>query len=327
MLPYYFRIYSTPQWYQSNEKKQCESLDQEVCFPEPENPNIPKPNVNVELMANFLGGTAQATLVTLTGYPFDLIKSRLQSKMYSNSIECLNETVKTEGIRGLYRGSAMPWLSHLLKRPVQFAFGEYLKSLNDNKLINEFDQETNIKFNNIINNFAIGAVTGCLGPVFGTPLQVIKVSMQTSQNDQQKTKNSWSYIKHNYKTNGVMGFYRGFIPTLVKDSVFGMSFVGTYYTMRDYVGDDKWYKNFFNGAFAHCVTWCLFIPIDYVKTTIQKSEVKIGVLTVIKSSLKTHGLTVFWKGVIPACLRTIPVSGIAMIGYESVRELVLERYK
>lgn len=114
-------------------------------------------------------------------------------------------------------------------------------------------------------------MTGPIGAVFGTPLQVIKVGMQTSGSNQYK--NSWSFAKHHYrKHGGVSGFYRGLVPTMAKDCLFGASFVGHYYTLRDFWGTDKWYKNFASGAIAHCATWGLLIPIDYVKTTIQKSR-------------------------------------------------------
>lgn len=238
-------------------------------------------------------------MVTAVGYPFDLVKSRLQTGNYKNSFDCLKKIVSAEGLSGIYRGSLMPWISHMIKRPIQYPISEYLK-----------EQE-------FTNNYVIGTVTGAIGPIFGTPLQVVKVAVQTSAG--KDNKNSMSYVKDNYRRNGIKGFYRGFLPTALKDSVFGMSFIGNYYTFRDHVGTDTWYKNFFNGAAAHCITWYVFIPIDYVKTTIQRSEKKITTMEVIKNTTKNHGVRAFWKGVVPACMRTIPVSGVAMVFYEKIR--------
>lgn len=269
-----------------------------------------------ETFANFTAGVVQATLVTATGHPLDLVKVRLQSGMYTSTIDCFKDTVQKEGLIGLYRGASMPLLSHMMKRPIQYPISEYLKS----KMTTEVGDNAN-SFKTTASNYAIGAFSGMLGPVFGTPLQVVKISMQTTTAS--SVKNSWAYIKHNYKQNGFLGFYRGFIPTVVKDSIFGMSFVGTYYTLRDTIGADHWYKNFFNGATAHCITWYLFIPIDYVKTAIQKSEARVRIGDVIRDSYSRHGIRVFWKGVLPACVRTIPVSGIAMIGYEQTRKFIM----
>lgn len=251
---------------------------------------------------NALAGGVQATLVTIVGYPFDLVKTRMQAGKYVNSIDCLKKTILKEGFLGIYRGASMPWLSHLVKRPLQFPLAEYMKD------------------NNWSNNYMIGGVSAVTGTIFGTPLQVVKVSIQTSSG--QVNKNALSYIRDNFQRNGVVGFYRGFFPTLMKDSVFGASFVGNYYTFRDYLGTDRWYKNFVSGASAHCLTWCLFIPIDYVKTAIQRSETKITISQVVNQTIKSKGVFAFWKGVGPACLRTIPVSGIAMTGYEYVRKIL-----
>jgi len=276
--------------------------------------DIPPPsNDTREMLVNFIGGCAQGTIVTVTGYPFDLVKARLQTKMYANTIACIIGTIRNEGITGLYRGAMMPWISHMLKRPLQYPIGEYLKK----------KSQTESKQTNTLYNYLIGGSVGLTGPIMGTPLQVVKVSMQTSSNSQLKTKNSFEYIKYTYQTYGILGFYRGFIPTAIKDTIFGASFIGTYYTLRDTIGTNTWYKNFFNGAAAHCFTWCVFMPIDYIKTTIQKSEIRLTIRDVIRTSYNENGLKVFWRGVIPACIRTIPMSGFAMLGYEKIRSIFL----
>ena len=257
--------------------------------------------------ANIIGGVTQALLVTVVGYPFDLVKARIQAKRYDSSWKCLQGTVKNEGFVGLYRGSSMPLLSHLIKRPIQYPITEYIKSRLD------LNGSTSNYY-----NYLIGGSTSIIGSIIGTPLQVIKISVQTATDNE--VKNSYYYIKKNYRNNGIRGFYRGFFPNLLKDVVFGASFIGNYYTFRDYLGSDKWWKNFISGSTAHCITWYLFIPIDYVKTTVQRSETKITVREVIKTSYRDHGFRIFWKGVIPACLRTVPVSGIGMVGYEYVRK-------
>lgn len=287
-------------------------------------PSKPPPsNNNRELLANVIGGCVQATTVTVTGYPFDLIKARLQTKMYLTSLACLIGTIKNEGLMGLYRGAMMPWISHLAKRPIQYTISEHLLK----------KTETESVQSNIMYNYLIGGSVGLTGPIIGTPLQVVKVSMQTSSHVGQsqnqdttllKTKNSIEYIKYTYRTHGIRGFYRGFIPTAFKDIIFGGSLIGTYYTLRRLIGKDKWYKNFFNGAAAHCFTWCIFMPIDYVKTTIQKNEKHLKIRDVIRQGYNDHGLKVFWRGVIPACIRTIPVSGFGMLSYEKIRDLIMK---
>ncbi len=139
------------------------------------------------------------------------------------------------------------------------------------------------------------------------------------------TKNGSPPNKSIFETKGLRGFYRGFVPTLAKDSLFGASFLGHYYTLRDYLGCDVWYKSFISGAIAHCVTWLFFIPIDTIKTQYQTINNNRTIPQIISETYKKDGITRFWRGVVPACLRTIPVSGVAMIGYEHVRNFMKDR--
>ena len=257
---------------------------------------------------NAISGGTQATLVTITGYPFDFVKARMQTRKYKNSWKCTVDVFKSEGYRAFYRGSAMPWLSHMIKRPIQYPVSEWMKAHKPG--------------NGYLYNYFIGGLTGLIGPIFGTPLQVVKVATQTSSNETHA--NSLEFIKYNWKNYGVKGFYRGFIATCWKDGIFSASFVGNYYTFRDIFGCSTWGQNFFNGAAAHCLTWFLFMPIDYVKTHIQRSEKKTTVRTVIHNSYVRGGPFVFWSGVLPACLRTIPVSGVAMVGFEYTRRKLTE---
>jgi len=253
---------------------------------------------------NVIGAITQASLVTIVGYPFDLVKTKLQTNKNLFPIKCLKDIIKQGGMKNLYRGSAMPWVSHMIKRPIQYPLSEYLQlTLKKNGYVSSYY------------NYMIGGISGIYGSIIGTPLQVVKVSIQTQYN----TKNSFEYIKHNFKNNGFRGFYRGFMATATKDFMFGSCFIGTYYTLRDIIGNDIWWKTFISGSMAQSFTWSLLIPTDFIKTSIQKSETKITIRDIIKTNYNKYGLRVFWKGVIPACIRTIPVSGIGMVGYETVR--------
>ncbi len=174
-------------------------------------------------------------------------------------------------------------------------------------------------------NYWIGGATGLMGPVFGTPLQNVKVVMQSTTKDQ-AFNNSRSAASYLWRAYGISGFYRGFSATLLKDTLFGASFLGHYYTLRDHWGSDRWVNNFAAGATAHCLTWMVFIPIDYVKTRLQRPDNQRTAFQIVSRAVKTKGIGSMWAGVLPACLRTIPVSGIAMTGYEWVRQWLDEEF-
>lgn len=269
---------------------------------------------------NLVAGTTQATLVTIVGYPFDTMKVKMQASG-QNTWSTIKHITRTEGLKGFYKGATMPWLSHLVKRPIQYPLSEWMKTRDE------------LNFMGAGKNFFIGWSSGFLGPIFGTPLQVMKIRAQLNN---EKKISFGKLSKEIYKESGLKGFYRGIGPTFMKDSLFGASFIGFYYTLRDTIGtgmykyniNEKYYvpipKDFISGATAHCLTWVSLIPIDFVKTKVQKSKIPVTALDVIKKNYARHGLSVFWKGILPATLRTIPVSGIAMTGYEFVRKELIE---
>eukprot|EP00413_Alexandrium_margalefii_P025669 CAMPEP_0204556572 /NCGR_PEP_ID=MMETSP0661-20131031/29684_1 /ASSEMBLY_ACC=CAM_ASM_000606 /TAXON_ID=109239 /ORGANISM="Alexandrium margalefi, Strain AMGDE01CS-322" /LENGTH=266 /DNA_ID=CAMNT_0051563683 /DNA_START=44 /DNA_END=844 /DNA_ORIENTATION=+ len=250
-------------------------------------------------------GVAQAVTVTAVGFPFDTIKARMQTGMYpGGSMACLSATLKREGPLALYRGASTPLLSHVLKRSYQFPLFDYLTE--------------GLHWN----SFLAGLFSGGTGSLLGTPLQVIKINAQTSTRDQHR--NAFTFMRERIRQKGVLSLWRGLSASLAKDSSFGCVFMGSYNMLRKrLVGNETYWKRFFNGATAHVITWGLLMPVDFVKTGVQRSEVPITPVTYTRQMLQTHGLLHFWKGSVPACIRAVPVSGFGMLAYEAAKSCVL----
>ena len=185
-----------------------------------------------EFKKNFSAGIAQGSILTLLGYPYDTVKTRLQT--INSSSKKFGQTFriyKTEGIRGFYKGVSMPFLNYVSKRPSQYALGEYLKKTTS------------------FNYFIIGGIQGSIGTVIGNPFQVVKIYSQC--NKQSPLDN----IKTIYNTEGVKGFYKGFKFAWFRDISFGTAFVGSYFNLRDRFGNDTNKQIFFNALGAHLFSW------------------------------------------------------------------------
>lgn len=254
------------------------------------------------MIPEIFGGLANATATTIVGYPLDTLKVKMQSGMYTNYTTCIKDIYVNKGFFGFYKGSLMPWISHGLKRPIQYAIAERAK-------------ENEVFGTGTKSNYITGIFQGGMGTILGNPLQVVKIRAQTNK------LTTMQNVSHIWNNKGFFGFYRGFLPTLLKDSLFGMGFLGNYYTLRDRYGSQSPRQNFINGAVSHCITWAIFIPVDTIKTNVQRTEGG-GVLVVIKEIHGKYGITGFWRGLIPACIRTIPISGCAMLSYEGVRNML-----
>merc|ERR1740123_2292347 len=203
------------------------------------------------------------------------------------SVACLSATLQREGPLALYRGASTPLLSHVLKRSYQFPLFDYLTE--------------GLGWN----SFIAGLFSGGTGSLLGTPLQVIKINAQTSTRDQHR--NAFTFMRQRIMQQGFFSLWRGLSASLAKDSSFGCVFMGSYDLLRKHVvGNETHFQRFFNGATAHVITWGLLMPVDFVKTGVQRSEAPISTLSFTQQMLKTHGLLHFWKGSIPACIRAVP---------------------
>ncbi len=69
--------------------------------------------VNQSPIKYFISGGFGGICTVLTGHPFDTIKVRLQTTAltgahYNGMVDCAKQTIKKEGIKGLYKGMSAP---------------------------------------------------------------------------------------------------------------------------------------------------------------------------------------------------------------------------
>jgi len=247
-----------------------------------------------------LPGLCHAVTITAVGYPFDTVKTRLQAKAYPNAYRCIQETFRTEGIRGFYRGAGAPLFSHMVKRPYQFPLFDYLT---------QGPLE--------LNRYQAGAIAGASGSLVGTPLQMIKVNSQVTDSG-----STFRWVADRLRNRGITSFYQGFRITLLKDMLFGGTFLGTYDYLKTvrlpFNGQPISIPIFMCGAMAHSLTWLCLMPVDYMKTSLQDSSRSLTFFRVLKET----PIRRYWRGILPMCLRTIPVSGLGMMSYEYVKKRV-----
>jgi len=112
----------------------------------------------------------------------------------------------------------------------------------------------------------------------------------------------------------------------MKDSVFSSAFLGNYFTFKklQIVQDAGHVGNFMAGGVAHMITWAAFIPIDHVKTQVQKGDKSVTVRSVVSNTIRSGQYKTLWRGIGPALLRIFPMSGTGMVVYEFVRNLIKE---
>lgn len=250
-------------------------------------------------MNEIIPAIGYAISTTILSSPFDTVKTRLQSGMYSNTFECFNKTFKNEGIIGLYRSSTIPMFSHIIKRLYQFHLFNYLtKNCN-------------------INPYISGLICGTTGSILCTPLQMIKVNIQSTTRSEYK--NSFQFTSNLYTNQGLRGFYKGIQINCLKDGLFSCLFLGNYNIMKLYF-ENTWYNNFLLGGISNSLSWTILIPLDYIKTQIQiDSTNKKNISNILVNIHKNKNYRVLWYGLFPTLCRVFPVSGISMLTYELLK--------
>lgn len=84
----------------------------------------------MDVALGFIPGVAHAGATIMVGYPFDTVKTRLQTGMYSSLRQCIADSTAKAGIASFYRGASVPLTSLLVKRPIEFYIFEELQTNN-----------------------------------------------------------------------------------------------------------------------------------------------------------------------------------------------------
>lgn len=81
--------------------------------------------------AELLGGTVGGMMQVMVGHPLDTIKVRVQSKGlgYTSPMQCAQQTMRTEGFRGFYKGVTPPLIMTGIINGVIFAVNGQMKRL------------------------------------------------------------------------------------------------------------------------------------------------------------------------------------------------------
>ena len=142
------------------------------------------------ISSGFLAGFVESTFITV---PSETIKT----KMIKNPSLTVWQTINKGG---LYQGYIPTVARQSLNQASRFFFYQHYKEWVEKKG----------KFTNL-NSFIGGVGAGCFSVVVSTPADVLKTQMQEGE----KHKINF-LIKHIYKENGILGFWRGSLARLLR---------------------------------------------------------------------------------------------------------------
>ncbi|ARF12129.1 mitochondrial carrier protein [Klosneuvirus KNV1] len=215
------------------------------------------------------GALSGAVGVTLS-HPFDTIKTCIQDKK-----------PKPTNFRGLYKGFTSPLFGVGLEKSI--VFGVYTNT-----------QKTLDK-----NRFAIpiaGAVSGFCASFIVTPVEKIKILLQTDQK-----------VKMNQLTPKYL--FHGLSATFTRETPGFAIYFSFYENMKQkiYGKNITTVGSFVLGGLAGSLAWCFIYPQDCIKTRMQAHNDNKKFMNVVREIYTEGGLSRFYKGFGYALMRAVPL--------------------
>jgi solute carrier family 25 carnitine/acylcarnitine transporter 20/29 len=268
---------------------------------------------------DFTSGTAGGIAQVLIGQPFDRIKVILQSQsgQYNGTLDCARQIYKKEGgIAAFYKGTLTPLLGVGLCVSIQFAAFQDCRRRLEKRNVRE-GRVASLSYSQY---YLAGAFAGIANAFVSSPVEQIRIMLQTQPHEQKLYNGPWDCAKKLYEQKGIAGgVFRGFGITLLREAqAYGAWFCTYEFLMQQTIKSGvkreeiPMWKLLTFGAIAGEVLWLASYPLDVIKSRIQSDSLAQpryrGVLDCARQTWREGRFRAFWKGIVPTVLRATPAS-------------------
>ncbi|CAN1788391.1 Nicotinamide adenine dinucleotide transporter 2, mitochondrial [Linum perenne] len=296
-----------------------------------------------ELVCHAGAGAAAGSIAATFVCPLDVIKTRLQvhglpvsphsAGSGSAIIAILQNIVKTDGFRGLYRGLSPTILAILPNWAVYFTVYEKLKGL----LLSNGDGSGQLT---VGRNMIAAAGAGAATAISTNPLWVVKTRLQTQgmRPGVVPYTSIFSALRRITYEEGLRGLYSGILPSLAGISHVAIQFpayekIKSYMANRDNTRVDELSPGevAIASSVAKVGASITTYPHEVIRSRLQEqgqvrgSEVRYsGVVDCVRKVFLKDGIPGFYRGCATNLMRTTPSAVITFTSYEMIHR-VLER--
>ncbi|PWN30738.1 mitochondrial carrier [Jaminaea rosea] len=308
-------------------------------------------------IVDFLAGTAGGAASVLVGQPFDTIKTRLQAQharptttaaavtspsvttplissapTYRSAMDAYRIIVRDERFFGLFKGVASPMLGVAAMNACIFgSYGLALRTLQSSSApaTSSPSASSPLLLSHV---FLAGAASGLASALITSPVELVKIREQLDYSGQGAKPHPLRVAKALWTSGGLRALYRGLGATCLRDvgygpyflcyEVFNRLLLSTHDATPLPGGEAPQLSNVelaFSGALAGVVAWVSTFPIDCIKTRVQATDHRTGVVAAARSIWREGGWRAFWHGVGPTVLRAIPVNATLFVVYEATK--------
>ncbi|KAI8612759.1 mitochondrial carrier domain-containing protein [Chytriomyces sp. MP71] len=267
------------------------------------------------------------------GYPFDLIKTRMQAFRYPSNWACVREIYTQDGgLVGFFRGIGPILLTVSVLRSLSFSIYTGTKPTPDSVVV--------------ISSVLAGSAAGSIVATVNAPIEFIKIQRQldskmrasvvSSSNLEKitfhRSLSAWEWARKIVRQKGVIGLWSGYSFHLARDFTGTGMYFGGYeslkvlFTPKGEIAGPM--VHMMAGGLSGTLSWIVLYPIDLIKSVMQKEALQpipkySSANEFIRRRFRKGGVGGFYHGIGAQLMRSFPVHAMNFLVYEAVKEWAL----
>ncbi|KAH8433031.1 putative mitochondrial carrier protein [Aspergillus melleus] len=294
----------------------------------------------------FVAGVFSGIAKLSVGHPFDTVKVRLQTSKdghFRGPLDCVLQTVRKEGVSGLYKGATPPLVGWMVMDSVMLGSLTLYRRLLLEHVFSKPELRSLVPFARkdpdllTLPSFGhgiAGILAGTTVSFIAAPVEHVKARLQIQYAADKSGRMYSGPIDCTTKilrTHGISGLYRGLCATIFFRAFF-FFWWGSYDVLT------RWMKNstnmsapainFWAGGISAQIFWLTSYPSDVVKQRLMTDPMG-GALgdgqrkfqywkDAARAVYRERGLKGYWRGFVPCFLRAFPANAMALVAFEGV---------
>lgn len=311
--------------------------------PSPSHGDVPTSSSMKVFLREPIGGAFAGIVGTGLGYPFDSVKTRMQTTGSRSITQALGSILAENGMQGLYKGMTSPLLALTILNTMNFSsYAYFCKTLG-------VSPSTKLKYGEDREKFEwrYGFAASFVGPLassVSTPFELVKTQMQLlkkhiadgfAPEGAKNVTGSFTMARHLITQYGWTSLYRGHVVNTLREMIFLSTYFSVYEHSRWVIEQSLHMGEHLAipvaGGLAGALGWLISFPLDNIKSNIQGAPFLSrggefhkpdNFVDVGKNLFKTRGIIGLYSGVAPSIIRAFVVSASRFSAYESALSLL-----
>ncbi|KIJ59489.1 hypothetical protein HYDPIDRAFT_190501 [Hydnomerulius pinastri MD-312] len=307
---------------------------------------------------SMIAGAGGGLVASIATCPLDVVKTKLQAQRavlgqpgYEGVLDIVKNTLRHDGIRGMYRGLGPTILGYLPTWAIYFAVYDGIKTRFGEPPLGEAQRGSGrtiypaaqpkgyqpvMRDHPWTLHILSAMIAGATSTTCTNPLWVIKTRFMTQSRREVRYQHTFDAAMTIYRTEGLRAFYRGLLPSL-----FGITHVAVQFPLYEQLkvwaqGDStaplRSDTILLCSAIAKMTASIATYPHEVVRTRLQtlrlpiaedmssdgmiKRHTRRGIIYITRKIIQKEGWSGLYKGLSINLFRTVPNSAVTLLTYE-----------